>query len=171
GAPSKRPGTSADYFPAPFPNDAAAKAANGGATPPDMSLLAKEFAGGPAFIYSVVTGDGTPTPAGLTVPAGKYYDPYVPGDVSSFYKGDPSKAPVGSFIAMPPPLVANKVTFDDGTKATVDQEARDVAAFLAWASDPKMEQRKAAGLAVMIFLVIFAGLLYLSYRTIWRDFH
>ncbi|MHB8528532.1 MAG: cytochrome c1 [Caulobacteraceae bacterium] len=165
----KRPGTSADYFPSPFANDAAAKASNGGALPPDMSLLAKAREGGAAYIYSIVTGDGTPIPHGLTVPPGKYYDPYMAGDMSSFWKGDPARTPVGGFIAMPPPLTAGRVTFDDGTKPTLDQEARDVAAFLQWAADPKMEQRKAAGLAVMIFLVIFTGLLYASYRQIWRD--
>jgi ubiquinol-cytochrome c reductase cytochrome c1 subunit len=165
----KRPGTTADYFPPPFPNDAAARAANGGAVPPDMSLLAAAREGGPQYIYSVVTGDGAPPPpAGLTIPAGKYYDPWMPGDVSSYYKGDPHKIPVGGFIAMPPPLTADRVTFDDGTKATVEQEAKDVAAFLQWASDPKMEERKITGLGVMIFLVLFSGLLWGSYRQIWR---
>jgi ubiquinol-cytochrome c reductase cytochrome c1 subunit len=165
----KRPGTTADYFPSPFPNDAAARAANGGAVPPDMSLLAAAREGGPQYIYSVVTGDGSPPPpAGLTIPAGKYYDPWMPGDVSSYYKGDPHKIPVGGFIAMPPPLTADRVTFDDGTKATVDQEAKDVAAFLQWASDPKMEERKITGFGVMIFLVLFSGLLWGSYRQIWR---
>jgi len=162
----KRPGTTADYFPSPFANDAAARAANGGAVPPDMSLLAAAREGGPQYIYSVVTGDGTHPPSGLTIPTGKYYDPWMPGDVTSYYKGD--HPPIGGFIAMPPPLIDNRVTFDDGTKATIDQEARDVAAFLEWAADPKMEERKEMGLAVMIFLVLFSGLLYGSYRQIWR---
>jgi ubiquinol-cytochrome c reductase cytochrome c1 subunit len=164
----KRPGTAADYFPSPFANSAAARAANGGAVPPDMSLLAAAREGGPRYIYSLVTGDGTNPPNGLTIPDGKYYDPWLPGDVSSYYKGDPSHPPVGGFIAMPPPLIDDRVSFDDGTKATVDQEARDVAAFLQWAADPKMEERKQIGLAVMIFLVLFSGLLYGSYRQIWR---
>ena len=77
--------------------------------------------------------------------------------------------PVGGFISMPPPLTDRKVTFDDGTPCTVDQEAKDVAAFLTWASDPHMEQRKQTGLAVMIYLLIFSGLLYVSYRQIWRN--
>jgi ubiquinol-cytochrome c reductase cytochrome c1 subunit len=164
----KRPGTTADYFPAPFANDAAARAANGGAAPPDMSLLAAAREGGPRYIYSVVTGDGTPAPAGLTIPTGKFYDPWMPGDVSSYYKGDVHKIPEGGFIAMPPPLSDNRVTFDDGTKATTAQEAKDVAAFLQWAADPKMEERKQAGLAVMIFLVLFSFLTYASYRQIWK---
>jgi ubiquinol-cytochrome c reductase cytochrome c1 subunit len=164
----KRPGTTADYFPAPFANDAAARAANGGAVPPDMSLLAAAREGGPQYIYSVVTGDGTPPPPGLTVPAGKFYDPWMSGDVSAYYKGDPHKSPVGGFIAMPPPLTDDRVTFDDGVKATTPQEARDVAAFLQWAADPKMQERKETGLGVMIFLLLFSGLLYGSYRQIWQ---
>jgi len=165
----KRPGTSADYFPNPYPNPAAARGANGGALPPDMSLLAKAREGGAAYIYSVVTGDTANDPHGLTIPVGKYYDPYIAGDMSSYWTGDPAKAPIGGFIAMPPPLTADRVTFDDGTKASLKQEAYDVAAFLQWGSDPKMEERKRLGLSVMIFLLIFTGLLYASYRGVWRD--
>ena len=165
----KRPATSADYFTPPFANIYAARAANGGAAPPDMSLLAAAREGGARYISSLVTGDGTEAPAGLTLPAGKYYDPWLSGDVSSYYKGDPHKTPVGSFIAMPPPLVDDRVSFDDGTKATVKQEAADVSAFLQWASDPKMEERKQMGVSVMIFLVLFSGILYASYRQIWRN--
>ncbi len=150
----KRPATSADYFPSPYANNAAAANANGGAVPPDMSLLVKAREGGAAYIYSVVAKDGVMTPPhGMIVPAGRYYDPYKSGGV----------------IAMPPPLVAGKVTYDDKTPASVDQEARDVSAFLQWAADPKMEERKQTGLAVMIFLIVFTGLLYASYRKIWSD--
>ena len=164
----KRPGTPADHFVAPFANEAAARASNGGALPPDMSLLARAREGGPAYIYSIVTGY-VPPPAGLTVPAGKFYNPYIQGDLSSYWKGDPTKVPVGGFIAMPPPLSDGKVTFDDKTPSTLNNEAKDVAAFLMWTADPKMEERKQTGLAVMIFLVLFAGLLYASYRTLWRN--
>ena len=108
-------------------------------------------------------------PAGATIPPGKYYDPYKSGDMSANFHGDPAKMPMGGLIAMPPPLTDGKVTFDDGTKSTINQEARDVAAFMQWAADPKMEERKQMGLAVMIFLVLFSGLLYASYRRIWRD--
>jgi ubiquinol-cytochrome c reductase cytochrome c1 subunit len=163
----KRPGVTADYFPSPFPNDAAARAANGGALPPDMSLLAAAREGGAAYIYSIVTGDTSVAPAGVTLPPGKFYDPYMPGDMSSMYHGAAGAMPVGGVIAMPPPLTDDRVTFDDGTKATVAQEAKDVAAFLQWASDPKMEERKQSGLPVMIFLVLFSGILYGSYRKIW----
>jgi ubiquinol-cytochrome c reductase cytochrome c1 subunit len=165
----KRPGTTADYFPPPFANVAAARAANGGAAPPDMSLLAAAREGGPRYIYSVVTGDGTDPPPGLTIPDGKYYDPWMSGDVSSYFKGDPHKVPVGGFIAMPPPLIDDRVQFDDGTKATVKQEAADVAAFLEWASDPHMEERKQLGVSVMLFLLLLSGVLYASYRQIWRN--
>ena len=165
----KRPGTSADYFPSPFANEPAARASNGGALPPDMSLLVLAREGGASYIYSVVAGDGAPSPDNLTIPPGRYYGPYIAGDLSSNWKGDPTKTPKGGLIAMPPPLTAGRVAYDDHLKASVDQEAYDVAAFLQWASDPKMEQRKQSGLAVMIFLLIFSGLLYASYRTIWRD--
>jgi ubiquinol-cytochrome c reductase cytochrome c1 subunit len=163
-----RAATSADHFPAPFPNEPAARASNGGALPPDLSVIAKAREGGPAYIYSVLSGYHEP-PAGLEVPAGKHYNPYFPGDLSSFWSGPHDKVPHGGFIAMPPPLTDNKVTFDDGTKATVQQEAKDVAAFLAWAAEPKMEERKRFGLGAMIYLLIFAGLLYASYRRIWRN--
>ena len=165
----KRPGTSADYFQPPFAYEYAARAANAGALPPDMSLLAKAREGGPAYIYSIVTGDSVDGPAGLTIPDGKYYDPYIAGDLSSYWKGDPNKVPKGGFIAMPPPLVDGRVTFDDGKPSTLHEEAWDVAAFLQWASDPKMEQRKQLGLEVMIFLLVLTGLFYASYRSVWRD--
>jgi ubiquinol-cytochrome c reductase cytochrome c1 subunit len=165
----KRPGTPADYFPDPYPNPAAARGANGGALPPDMSLLVKAREGGADYIYSVVTGDGSVSPHALVVPPGKFFDPYIAGDLGANWKGDPNKVPTGGLIAMPPPLAPDKVTYDDGTKATVDQEAKDVAAFLQWAADPKMEERKQTGVMVMIFLFLFSGLLYASYRAIWRD--
>ena len=163
----KRPATSADKFPAPFPNEPAARASNGGALPPDLSVIAKAREGGPAYVYSLLSGF-EPAPAGLTVPAGKYYNPYFPGDLSSFWKGQ-GPAPKGGFISMPPPLTDGKVTFDDGTKSTVPQEARDVVAFLIWASEPKAEERKQFGFGAMIYLIIFSGLLWFSYRTIWKN--
>ncbi len=164
----KRPGTSADKFPNPFPNEAAARASNGGALPPDLSDMAKAREGGPAYIYSILTGYEE-APKGMTVPSGKQYNPYMPGDMSGFWSLDPNKVPVGGFIAMPPPLAPDKVSFDDGTKSTVEQQAKDVTAFLTWASDPKTEERKSFGLAAMIYLLIFSGLLYASYRRIWAN--
>jgi ubiquinol-cytochrome c reductase cytochrome c1 subunit len=165
----KRPGTTADYFPNPYANPVAGKAANGGALPPDMSLLAKAREGGPAYIFSIITSDTASAPHGTALPAGKYYDPYIPGDLTAYWKGDAHQVPEGGLIAMPPPLAPGKVTFDDGTKSTVQQEAWDVSAFLEWAADPKMEERKQVGLAAMIFLVLFSGLLWAAYRGVWRN--
>ncbi|MEH0196898.1 cytochrome c1 [Caulobacter sp. CCNWLY153] len=164
----KRPATSADRFPSPFPNEAAARASNGGAFPPDMSLLAKARTGGPDYIHAIVTGYKNP-PAGLKVGPGQHYNPYMPGDLAAYWSGDHAHVPPGGFIAMAPPLTEGGVTFDDGTKATVDQQARDVSAFLMWAAEPKLEERKQTGFAVMIYLILFAGLLYASYRKVWKN--
>ena len=163
----QRTATSADTFPSPFANEAAARASNGGALPPDLSVMIKARAQGPQYVYSILTGYQAP-PAGLEVPPNQHYNPYMPGDVSAFYKGK-GHVPVGGFIAMAPPLEADKVTFDDGTKSTVDQQAKDVVAFLAWASEPKQTERKQFGVAAMIYLLIFAGLLWVSYRRIWKN--
>jgi ubiquinol-cytochrome c reductase cytochrome c1 subunit len=148
----KRPATPADTFASPFVNEFAARASNGGALPPDLSLIIKAREGGPRYVYSLLTGYETP-PANMTVPAGKYYNPYYPNGM----------------IGMPLQLTDDRVTYDDGTKATASQEAQDVVAFLTWASDPHMEERKKLGLAVMIYLLLFTGVLYASYRAIWRN--
>ncbi len=147
-----RPATPADKFAPPFPNEPAARASNGGALPPDLSVMSKAREGGSDYVYSLLTGFSN-TPRGVTVPPGKYYNAYFPGGA----------------IGMPPPLTDGKVTFDDGTASTIKQEAKDVAVFLAWASDPKAEERKAFGFGAMIYLLIFSGLLYASYRRIWRN--
>lgn len=146
----ERPGTSADKFPSPFPNEAAARASNGGAYPPDLSVMAKARHNGPQYIYSLLTGYKNP-PAGLKVGVGQHYNPYMAGDVTASWSGPHDKVPPGGFIAMAPPLAAGQVTFDDGTKSTLEQQAKDVAAFIAWASEPKMEERKAFGMAAMIY--------------------
>jgi ubiquinol-cytochrome c reductase cytochrome c1 subunit len=163
-----RPATPADKFPAPFANEYAARASNGGANPPDLSVMAKAREGGPAYIYSLLSGFKQ-APAGLTLPAGKYYDPYFAGDLSGSWHGVASKVPEGGAISMPPPLTDGKVTFDDGKPSTVKEEAYDVAAFLAWAAEPKMEERKAFGLGAMIYLLIFSVLLWFSYKKIWKN--
>ena len=165
----QRPATAADHFRNPWPNEAAARASNGGALPPDLSVIAKAREDGPNYIYSLLSGYPAKPPKGLTVPAGKYYNPYFPGDLASFWSGPKDQVPKGGFIAMPFQLTPNRVTFDDGTKATTPQEAHDVATFLAWAGDPKQEERKQTGLAVMIYLLVFAGVVYGSYRAIWRN--
>ncbi|MGH6872225.1 MAG: cytochrome c1 [Rhizomicrobium sp.] len=155
GNPLTRAGTPADYFPPPFANEEAARAANGGALPPDLSMIVSAREGGPQYVYSIVTGFHQTPPAGFKVMDGKYYNPYFSG----------------WNISMPPPLSANQVTYADGTKATVEQEAHDVVTFLSWASDPKMEERKRVGFEVVAFLILLSGLLFLSYRKVWKDAH
>jgi ubiquinol-cytochrome c reductase cytochrome c1 subunit len=168
GDPITRPATPADKFPAPFPNEPAARASNGGALPPDLSVITRAREGGPAYVESLLRGDQTAPPAGLTLPPGKYYDGYFPGDLTSSWHGK-GAVPKGGAIGMPPPLTNGKVTFDDGRPSTVQEEAHDVVAFLEWAAEPKAEERKAFGFGAMIYLLIFSGLLYLSYRRIWKN--
>ena len=168
GEPIQRPATSADRFRRPFPNATAAAFANGGAAPPDLSIITKARHGGAEYVYSLLTGYREP-PAGLRIGAGQYYNAYMAGDVSPFWDGDADHVPPGGFLAMAPPLSAGAVTYDDGTEATVDQMAQDVSAFLAWASDPHQVERKKTGLVVLIYLLAFAALTWFSYRRIWRD--
>jgi ubiquinol-cytochrome c reductase cytochrome c1 subunit len=164
----KRPAIPADTFVAPFPNEAAARASNGGALPPDLSLIVKAREDGPRYVYSILTGYPPSPPKGLTVPPGKFYNPYMPGDMGSYWTGPADKAPPGGFLAMPLQLTADRVTFDDGVKATPEQEAKDVVAFLAWAAEPHQEERKKMGFAVTLYLLAFTGVIYASYRRIWR---
>jgi ubiquinol-cytochrome c reductase cytochrome c1 subunit len=166
----KRKATPADRFPSPYPNVIAAAAGNGGAAPPDLSVMAKARHGGARYIYSLLTGYRNP-PAGLTMSETQHYNPFFTGDLTSAWSGDRHHVPPGGFIAMPPPLIADQVTFDDGTKATVDQMAQDVAAFIAWASEPKQTERKSLGVSVMLYLALFAALTFVSYRRIWKDAH
>ncbi|HEY1612395.1 MAG TPA: cytochrome c1 [Rhizomicrobium sp.] len=155
GNPLTRPGIPADHFPPPFANEQAARTANNGALPPDQSVLVKAREGGSAYVYSICSGYGEKPPAGFKLTPNKYYNPYF----------------TGWNISMPPPLTAGAVTYSDGTKATVDQECHDVVTFLSWTAEPKMEERKQLGLGVMAFLIVLAGLLYLSYRRVWHDAH
>ena len=150
-----RSATLADHFPPPYPNENAARANNGGALPPDLSMIVKAREGGAQYVYSILTGFHRPTPKGFTVTKDKYYNPYFEG----------------WNIGMPPPLQANSVNYSDGTKATVEQEAHDVATFLAWASEPKMEERKQMGFSVLIFLIAFAGVLFAAKKKLWADVH
>jgi ubiquinol-cytochrome c reductase cytochrome c1 subunit len=155
GSPLTRPGIPADHFPPPFPNEQAARTANSGALPPDLSVITKARAGGANYVYSIITGFHQKPPPGFTVLPNKYYNPYFNG----------------WNISMPPPLSPNQVTYADGTKATVEQMAHDVVTFLSWAAEPTLEDRHRIGFGVMLFLLAFAGLLYLSYRRIWADIH
>jgi len=157
GAEIERPGLPSDRFPSPFASDAQAKAANGGVAPPDLSVITKARMGGADYIYSLMMGYGQAVPHGVVVGAGKSYNPYFPGGV----------------IGMPQQLTDDRVTYADteankGIKATIDQESRDISAFLEWASDPHQTERKTAGLGVMIFLFIFAIFTWFSYQSIWR---
>jgi ubiquinol-cytochrome c reductase cytochrome b/c1 subunit len=168
----QRPGRPADYFPPPFPNEQTARLALGGALPPDMSVLAKArgfergfpnfvfdaftqyVEEGPDYIVALLNGYQDPPP-GFTLPPGSQYNIYFP-----------AKA-----IGMPKPLSDGQVTYDDGSPQTVDQYSKDVAAFLMWAAEPHLEARKRIGFQVMIFLVVFAGLLYFTKRRVWANAH
>jgi ubiquinol-cytochrome c reductase cytochrome c1 subunit len=150
-----RPGIPADHFPPPFANEQAARAANSSALPPDLSLIIKARPNGPDYVYSIVTGFREKPPAWFKVLPNKYYNPY-------FQDWN---------ISMPSPLANGSVTYADGTSSKLDQEAHDVVTFLSWASEPRMEERKRLGLGVMVFLVAFSGLLFLSYRRVWREEH
>jgi ubiquinol-cytochrome c reductase cytochrome c1 subunit len=166
-----RPAILADKFPSPFPNEQAARAANGGAYPPDFSLLAKARAAhrgfpwfvfdaftqyqenGPDYIYSLLTGYEE-DPEGVEVPAGQYYN--------HSYLG-------GKLLAMAPPLYDEAVEYTDGSPMTVDQYSKDVSAFMMWAAEPHLEQRKKIGFRVMVFLIFFAGMLYFTKKKLWRN--
>ncbi len=167
GEPIRRDATPADRFPDPYPNATAAAAANGGAAPPDLSVMGKARHDGANYIYSLLTGYRA-APAGLQIRPDQHYNPYMAGDMTPFWTGDHAHVPPGGFIAMPAPLRDGQVSYDDGTTASVDQMAKDVAAFIAWSSDPHATERKQTGLGVLIFLFLFAGLTYASYRRIWK---
>ena len=169
----ERAGRPADYFPAPFANELAAKAANGGTAPPDMSTLAKARSysrgfpwfifdavtqyqeQGPDYIAAIVTGFKDPAPADFKLPPGAHYNEYFPGHA----------------IAMPPPLQPGQVTYDDGSPQTMEQYSKDVAAFLMWAAEPHLDARKRIGFQVMIFLLVFAGLMYFTKKKVWSAVH
>ena len=162
----QRTATPADTFKDPFANESAARASNGGALPPDLSVITLAREGGPQYIYSILTGYEA-APAGLTVPAGKSYNPYFPGDLTAQWHGA-GPVPKGGLIGMPFQLTPNRVSFDDGVKSGTNQEAYDVVAYLAWASDPHQVERKQIGFSVIIYLLLLAGITYASYRRIWR---
>ncbi|WP_432287391.1 cytochrome c1 [Aminobacter sp. BA135] len=161
-----------DHFPSPFPNTAAAAAANGGAAPPDFSLIAKArgvergfptfvfdiftmyASNGPDYIHALLTGYDEQPPAGMEIAEGTHYNPFFIA---------------GKSLAMAKPLSDGQVTYEDGSPETVEQYSRDVAAFLMWAAEPHLEARKQTGFAVMIFLVLFAGLVYATKRRVWAN--
>lgn len=169
GDPATFPGKPSDRFPSPYANEAAGRALNGGAYPPDFSVIAKARHGGAGYIYSLMLGFVEPPP-GLNVTPGQHYNAYFAGDTAAQWSGDPRHKPPGGFLAMAPPLTQDGlVPFDDDTPSTKAQMAKDVGVFLAWASDPKMQNRKQMGISVLAYLAILALLAYVSYRRIWRN--
>lgn len=149
----ERPAKPFDYFPSPFANEQAARASNGGALPPDFSMLARARPHGPQYIYNLLVGYEEEAPEGVELLAGMSYNPVFPGGQ----------------IGMPPPLFDDLVEYSDGTPATVEQMSHDVVTFMAWAADPKMEQRKSTGWMVLIYLFVFALLTFGAYKAVWRD--
>lgn len=169
----KRPGVAADRWPSPFANEQEARDANGGALPPDFSVLAKARGttqpfpwwilnyftayaeGGPDYIHALLNGYVDPPPEGVEVPEGKHYNTYFPGHA----------------IGMAPPLSDGAITYEEGESGsvplTVDQYSRDVASFMMWMAEPHLVARKEAGFQVIAFLVLFAGLMYLVKRKLW----
>jgi ubiquinol-cytochrome c reductase cytochrome b/c1 subunit len=172
GEPTDRTGRPADSFPPPFANELAAKAANSGTAPPDMSTLAKARTyqrgfpwfvfdmftqyqeQGPDYIAALLKGYEEP-PKGFKLPEGGHYNKYFPGHT----------------IAMPPPLQAGQVTYDDGAPQTMDQYSQDISAFLMWVAEPHLVQRKRIGFQVMIFLIVLAGLMYFTKKKVWSAVH
>jgi ubiquinol-cytochrome c reductase cytochrome c1 subunit len=163
GEAATRKALPSDTFPSPFPNEVAARAANNNALPPDLSLITKAREGGAAYVYSLVTGytdankyrdeHGKPLPAEAKPGPNLHFNPYF----------------ANLNIAMPPPLTSNgQVTYEDGTPATVDQMAKDVSAFLVWTAEPNLASRRAAGFAVVIFLLIGTILGYFAYHQLWH---
>lgn len=161
GAMFERPGRASDRFKAPFANEQEARASNNGAYPPDLSLIAKSRAGagflgyeGADYLHSLMVGYEEP-PAGVTIPEGMFYN----------------HAFKGHQIAMPPPLSEGGVTYADGTEATLDQQAKDIAAFLTWTAEGNLDERHRTGIKAVLFLVIFTLLVYTVKRRVWANVH
>lgn len=159
GEAATRKAMPADKFPLVYPNDVAARAANNNAIPPDLSLMAKARHNGTHYIYSLLTGFQA-QPAELLkkfpdakTPAGLHYNPYF----------------ANLNLAMAPPLAADQVTYADGTKATLEQESKDIAAFLTWAAEPNLAKRHAVGWASIAYLLVLTVLAWFAYKGIWAD--
>lgn len=149
----QRPARLSDRFRRPFANDAAARSANNGALPPDLSVITKARHDGPNYVYSLLTGYGQEPPADMVMGDGMNYNPYFPGGQ----------------IAMGQVLNDDQLEYADGTNATADQMARDVTTFLAWAAEPELEARRRMGIRVLIFLGIAGVLAYMVKKRIWAD--
>lgn len=148
----ERAGKPADGFSSPYPNEQAARYANNGALPPDLSLIVKARAAGEDYIYGLLTGYED-APAGETLAEGQYWNKYM----------------AGHKIAMPPPIADGQILYSNGDAASLEQAASDVTQFLAWASEPHQDARKKMGMKVLLYLLLLTGLLYLSKKKIWRD--
>ena len=149
-----RPGIPADRIPSPYPNDNAARAGNGGALPPDLSLIAKARANGPDYLYSLLVGY-VDAPSDTAVPDGMYYN----------------NAYSGNLIAMPQPLYGDDVIYADGANSSIEAMSADLTHFLMWAAEPKLEARKRIGVAVVFFLSVLVILSILAKRRVWADVH
>jgi ubiquinol-cytochrome c reductase cytochrome c1 subunit len=149
-----RPGRPYDRFKSPFPNDNAARAANNGAFPPDLSVITKARPHGHDYLFALMTGYKEP-PADMKMTEGMHYN----------------TAFAGHQIAMVPPLSEGSIEYKDSTKATVPQMAGDVTTFLAWAAEPEMEERKRLGYKVLLFLLVLTGVLYAAMRRVWSKVH
>ncbi|XP_053571407.1 cytochrome c1, heme protein, mitochondrial-like [Bombina bombina] len=145
-----RPGKLSDYFPKPYPNSEAGRAANNGALPPDLSYIANARHGGEDYVFSLLTGYCDPPP-GVTLREGLYYNPYFPGQA----------------IGMAPPIYNEILEYDDGTPATMSQVAKDVCTFLRWASEPEHDHRKLMGLKVIMIASLLIPLVYYMKRHRW----
>lgn len=150
----KRPAVAADRFPSPYANEALAKLANGGALPPDLSLIVKAREGGADYLHAYLVGFRDPPPD-IQVPEGMHYNAYFPGHL----------------VAMPNVLFDGNVTYQSGEAASAEQQARDVTTFLTFVAEPHHDERKRMGIKVVLFLSVFAGLLYATKRRLWRDVH
>ncbi len=151
----ERNGLPSDALPSPFPNVQAAKFANGGAFPPDLSLIIKARGNGANYTSALLTGYKDTPPHGEELSDGQYWNTYFPGHK----------------LAMAPPLSEGQISYEDGSLETLEQYSHDVVQFLTWASDPYMEERKSTGFKVIIFLIIFAGIMLAVKRKVWADLH
>lgn len=150
----ERPARLSDPFPSPYPNKEAAKAANG-AYPPDLSLITKARAHGADYIHALLTGYDDAAHHGMTLSEGQYWNKYMSGHI----------------IAMAPPLSDGQIAYEDGSPQTLDQYSKDVSHFLTWAAEPEMEHRKRLGIQVLLFLLVFTGIMYGVKKKIWSDVH
>jgi ubiquinol-cytochrome c reductase cytochrome c1 subunit len=154
GNPKDGPATPASPFKSPFANEKAARAANNGALPPDLSLIVNAREDGPNYIYVILTGFAE-APSGFKMQDGMYYNKMFPGHQ----------------IGMPQPLQDGTVEYTDGTSNNLNQEAHDVVTFLAWAANPELVERKQIGVRVILFLVFMTGITYAVKRKVWSDVH